>query len=103
MLSRAMAVIVIGGLIALAPVPPGPAFAAGGDQLWVSRYSGTENGPDFVAKMLVSPDGSRVFVTGQSYEDNFGLATVTLAYDAATGTELWRALFHISCCGYNIP
>ncbi len=103
MRSRVVVVVVAAGLIVLAPLPAGRAYAAGGEQLWVSRYVGTERGPDSVAKMVVSPDGSRVFVTGQSYENNFGLAAVTLAYDAATGTELWRALFHISCCGYNIP
>jgi hypothetical protein len=103
MLGRALLVLLVGVAIAVAPVLMPLAYGASGDQLWVSRYSGSEHAPDIVSKLVMSPDGSRVFVTGQAYENDIGIGAVTIAYDSATGHELWRSLFHISCCGYNIP
>ena len=67
------------------------AYASGaGAQLWVSRYNGAGNGSDGATSVAVSPDGTKVFVTGSSYS---GSATggdyVTVAYSAATGARLW--------------
>jgi hypothetical protein len=62
--------------------------AATGAELWVSRYDGPGNGSDVASALGVGPDGSMVFVTGQSagmLSDEYG----TVAYDAATGAELW--------------
>ena len=62
--------------------------AATGARLWVQRYSGPGNGDDAASAVAVSPDGSRVFVTGASR----GAATtgyLTVAYSAATGARLW--------------
>jgi outer membrane protein assembly factor BamB len=64
------------------------ATAAPGTQLWLSTWNGPGNGYDFAQAMAVSPDGSTVFVTGRS-GDNNDLATV--AYNASTGTQLWVA------------
>jgi hypothetical protein len=62
---------------------------ATGDELWTRRYDGSFQGEDFVTAIAVSPDGSRVFVTG-STELGFGRdAMLTIAYDAATGHKLW--------------
>jgi len=67
------------------------AYDAGtGSTLWVDRFDGPSNGYDFARSIAVSPDGSKVFVTGEA---TFGAATdgdyATLAYDAATGARLW--------------
>jgi len=35
-----------------------------GTRLWVSRYNGPGNGVDYATKVVVSPDGTRVYVTG---------------------------------------
>jgi outer membrane protein assembly factor BamB len=52
--------------------------------LWVKRYDGMGKGYDVATALGVSPNGSRVFVTGSS---TFDYATV--AYDASTGARLW--------------
>lgn len=63
---------------------------ATGAQLWVRRYIGTEQA---VARAVtVSPDGSKVFVTGNSPE-NDGAAFITIAYNAANGAQLWLARY----------
>jgi glucose dehydrogenase len=63
--------------------------ATTGQQLWVERYNGPANLDDDATAIAPSPDGSAVFVTGFSR----GLATsddyATVAYDAATGDQLW--------------
>ena len=62
--------------------------AATGARLWVQRYSGPGHGNDGAHSVAVSPDGSRVFVTGESR----GATTtgyLTVAYSATTGAQLW--------------
>jgi WD40 repeat protein len=69
--------------------------ASSGNRLWVSRYrSGGRNYPNDLA---VSPDGSKVFVTGQEIMPCYSPCSTAqvnaplVAYDAATGDELWVA------------
>jgi DNA-binding beta-propeller fold protein YncE len=67
-----------------------------GTQLWIKRYNGPGNGVDQARSVAVSPSGSTVYVTGNS----FGKGTssiadyATIAYDAATGTQLWVARYN---------
>jgi len=67
--------------------------AAGGAPLWASYYHGAPGVPQDTGRALgVSPDATRVFVTGTTME----LGTtdfMTVAYDAILGTELWTARF----------
>jgi PQQ-like domain len=62
--------------------------ASTGAQLWLQRYNG-EHGPDLPHALGVSPDGSKIFVTGESYVSGSGSDYTTVAYDAVTGTQLW--------------
>jgi WD40 repeat protein len=64
---------------------------AAGEPLWVSTYTGPVNGADIANAMVMSPDGSAVFVTGISEGEELDYATV--AYDATTGNGLWAARY----------
>ena len=64
---------------------------ATGQQLWQNTYNGQANLEDVALAVGVSPDNSKVFVTGTSAEgagfDETDYATV--AYDADTGAQVW--------------
>jgi hypothetical protein len=62
--------------------------ASSGAKLWVKRYNGPANGGDFSSGLVLSPDGSKVFVTGESSDSTF-MDYGTVAYDASTGAGLW--------------
>jgi DNA-binding beta-propeller fold protein YncE len=74
------------------------AYAAStGATLWVQKYNGPGKGDDAPYGVAVSPDSSKVFVTGQTWsgggrDDDYG----TVAYDAITGAELWTAPYNNS-------
>jgi sugar lactone lactonase YvrE len=65
-----------------------------GAQLWSSTYQ-SEGHYDRPNDITVSPDGRFVYVTGASYDAPVLIADdrdlVTIAYDADTGQQLWRA------------
>src|SRR5439155_23565243 len=63
--------------------------AATGAELWVAIYNGPADGIDFANSLGVSPDGATVFVTGSSQGSGTQNDYATVAYDAATGTQLW--------------
>ncbi|MFN2467235.1 MAG: PQQ-binding-like beta-propeller repeat protein, partial [Gaiellaceae bacterium] len=67
-----------------------------GAQLWATLFlepSSSAEGND----VTVSPDGSRVFVTGQVWgrnpDDSPRSQAVTVAYNAATGAQVWLARY----------
>jgi len=68
--------------------------AATGAQLWVSDYNGPGNGDDEPAALAVSPDGGTVFVTGYSTGADSQTDYATVAYNAATGAQLWASRYH---------
>ena len=67
--------------------------AATGKQLWVSRYHGP-TGDSGGTAIAVSPGGSTVFVTGGSQGAGSGSDYGTLAYNAATGKQLWASRYN---------
>ncbi len=80
--------------------------AATGAQLWVARHDGTAQDFDVAHALAISPDGSRVFVTGGSDSGIPGVLFlgqdfVTLAYDATTGIQLWMATYNPSLNGFD--
>jgi WD40 repeat protein len=76
-------------------VPPTSAATAGPDaartENWVTRFNGAANKTDSANDVAVSPDGSRVFVTGKSFISATTTQFATLAYDASSGSQLWEA------------
>jgi PQQ-like domain len=68
--------------------------AASGTELWLKRYDGGVNGDDIASGVGVSPDGSKVFVTGQSAGSTSGDDYATVAYDAATGARQWIKVYN---------
>ncbi len=69
-----------------------PGSRIAGRKLWQERYDGPRHKRDDAAAVAVSPDGSKVFVTGGSKGSN-GYGYATLAYDASTGKVLWVSRF----------
>jgi putative pyrroloquinoline-quinone binding quinoprotein len=69
--------------------------ATSGAKVWSDRYSGADPfAGDLPSALAVSPDGSKVFVTGESYQ---GAETaqdfLTIAHDAVSGDRLWIRRF----------
>ncbi len=68
--------------------------AVTGARLWLRRYDGPGSGHDYASDVAVSPDGSRVFVTGSSRPGSASNGDyATVAYDAATGVQLWATRY----------
>jgi WD40 repeat protein len=63
--------------------------AATGHERWKTRYDGLTHHEDQANAMAVSPDGSKVYVTGFTDRSNRWRNFVTLAYSAKTGTQRW--------------
>ena len=80
-------------------------MAGAASALWATRYNGTGNDDDSAIDVVVSPDGSSVFVTGLS----LGSASArdwdyaTTAYDASTGAELWAHRYAGSGDDWDVP
>ncbi len=66
--------------------------AASGSRLWAARYATSQN--EQARAVGVAPDGSRVFVTGSGDGTGTGEDFVTVAYDAATGSQAWFARYN---------
>jgi DNA-binding beta-propeller fold protein YncE len=67
---------------------------ATGAEKWTAQYDGPLSDLDIPWGAAATPNGSRVFVTGESMGSNqTGSDVATVAYDGATGAELWVARF----------
>jgi hypothetical protein len=61
-----------------------------GANLWLRRYNGPVSMSDDAYSVTVSPDGTRVFVTGYSWGGSDASSDVaTIAYDPSNGAKLW--------------
>src|SRR5438445_262906 len=87
--SVAIPVLLVAGALGLAVGAAGSGPSAPGSRLWVARTNG---GPsDYPQSVATSQDGTRVFVTGYSAHGSGAFDLATVAYDAATGAQLWVA------------
>ncbi len=75
--------------------------AATGHRVWVKRYDAGIGGSDEPVDLGVSPDGSKVFVTGTSEGVINGVSSATdfatVGYDAATGARLGLQRYNGPC------
>jgi WD40 repeat protein len=82
-----LATIVLVSVVTIQPVA-----ATAGTEQWVERFAApSANSFNHVAGLAVSPDGSRVFVTGDLHQSTGGGTLHTVAYDAVTGAQLWSS------------
>jgi hypothetical protein len=54
--------------------------ASAGAQLWLKRYNGPAGADDYAYALAVSPSGSAVFVTGESFGSTSSFDYATVAY-----------------------
>jgi hypothetical protein len=67
--------------------------AVTGTQVWSSTWDGKDHLADAARSIGVSPDGSRVYVAGQSRSIATSDDYATVAFDATDGTELWSSTY----------
>lgn len=72
-----------------------------GVELWTARYTGPGSGVDSPYSIAVSPDGARVFVTGESSVPGKEKDYATVAYDASTGSVLWGRRYNGPASGFD--
>ncbi len=77
--------------------------AASGAELWITRYEGPPTRDDFAGALVVSPDGSKVFVTGRSSPSPSDDDYATVAYDAATGERVWVTRYEGPASEFDFP
>jgi PQQ-like domain len=68
--------------------------ASSGAVEWFQRYNGPSDGYDAPTVVVPSPDGSRIFVTGESFDAETDLDYLTIAYDTSVGTALWARRYN---------
>jgi lipocalin len=68
--------------------------ASTGSEIWATRYNGPGNADDSAHAIVASPDGSKVFVTGDSTGSTTDSDYATIAYDTSTGTQLWARRYN---------
>jgi len=61
-----------------------------GGVLWAARYADPAGGDDEAARVAISPDSQRIFITGFAAHGAAGLDYATVAYDAS-GNQLWAS------------
>ena len=66
---------------------------ATGAQLWAATYNDPGHATDQAYSVAVSPNGTAVYVTGESLPTAGGEDYATVAYNAATGAQLWAARY----------
>jgi hypothetical protein len=60
---------------------------------WSSLYNDPNDGEDTIHGLAVSPDGSKVMVTGTDWSPDTYQDFVTIAYDGTSGDQSWIARY----------
>jgi hypothetical protein len=64
-----------------------------GSERWMATFHGPGAGYDEPDDLAVGPTGDRIYVTGIASAPSGSSGYGTVAYDAATGTQAWSALY----------
>ena len=72
-----------------------------GARVWARRYAGAPRGYDHANALAVSPDGSTVFVIGQTSTGPSTRAYATVAYRADSGATVWSRRYEGPTGGYS--
>jgi putative pyrroloquinoline-quinone binding quinoprotein len=97
--TRTLTLSRLAGLLAIVSLAAGilPNVAVAGTpgaELWAKRFDGAASSFDLAHDVEVTPDGSTVVVTGETYGSETGdLDFATAAYDAVTGARRWLTLY----------
>jgi hypothetical protein len=67
-----------------------------GAQLWVSRYDGPAQDRDLAYAVGASPNGSSIFITGESVGNGTSSDYATVSYDSVTGAQRWAVRYEQS-------
>src|SRR5947199_3627798 len=69
--------------------------ARDGHMLWFVRYNAGSSSDDGAYALAVSPDGTKVFVTGESGLNNYPTYGdyATVDYNAASGAQVWAGRY----------
>lgn len=65
------------------------AYGSEGTERWVAKYDSPDSLPDVATDLTVSPDGSRIFVTGYSKFLSSNYGALNIALDANSGNPVW--------------
>jgi DNA-binding beta-propeller fold protein YncE len=80
--------------------------AATGATIWTKRYDDPQGNWDAGTSVVVDPDGTQVYVTGNSTDSTGYADMTTFAYDSAAGARLWMARYdgpdHLGDSAHNI-
>jgi DNA-binding beta-propeller fold protein YncE len=67
---------------------------ASGKQLWFAKFNGPGKQQDQANAIAVNPAGTRVYVTGWSASKKSGDGYATVAYNAASGKQVWARYYN---------
>lgn len=76
--------------------------ATTGEETWVRRYNGPDNGDDRAVAIAVDYAGG-VYVTGASFGTGTSYNYATIRYDASTGDEVWARRYNGPASGEDRP
>jgi WD40 repeat protein len=77
--------------------------ATTGDRRWVALTEGPGGIQIYADAVAVSPDGTRLYVSGDAEQSIDTRSTLTIAYDTADGSVLWRARHSVGANRMAIP
>src|SRR5438093_313026 len=87
----ATGLVLVGSLLVAFGSPAGAVPLVG--QIGVATYDGPASAYDQAVDIAVSPDGSKIYVTGQSAGTTTNDDYATVAYNGSTGNQIWVARY----------